>query len=292
MTFPKSLRLVALVLCCVLSARAADFEGTVKWSFKAEVTDPEMKQEMAEAQQQMADPAKLAQMKAMLENPQMKAAMEQNPQMKAAVEAQIKMAEDAAAGKGGDMMSALIPTGMTLKAKGDRALVQIEGGAMPVEVVSRKTPAEAVMIDRKARTFSRIPMDEAKAKAAAVNHKVTKTAATATILGYTCEQYLFEATQDGQKTTGVLWATNDIPGLDASALSQARLGGEEDAYLKEIDGVPLRMEVTLPQMKIKMEATALRAGPISDEVFVIPAGFAEKPFSFGPPAGGDAALKK
>ncbi|MBC8010884.1 MAG: DUF4412 domain-containing protein [Burkholderiales bacterium] len=283
MTFPKSLRRFAFGLVATLTvavAHAADFEGTLKWSFKAEVTDPAMKQQMADAQAQLADPAKLAQMKAMLENPQMLAMMEQNPQMKSAIEAQIKLAEDAAAGKGGDMMSAMMPTGMTLKTKAGRTHMQLEGGMMPTEVIGRTQPPEATMIDRKARTFSRVPTDPAATSADKAAHKVTKTAATAKILGYTCEQYLVETTQSGKPMNGVFWATDDIPGLDAASLSQARLGGGgADTFMNEIKGIPLRMEMSMPQMKIQVEAVAVREGVVPDSVFEIPAGFVEKPLA-------------
>lgn len=295
MILPKSLRRLACGLIVALSlavAHAADFEGTITWSFKAEVTDPEMKAKMAEAQAQFSDPAKLAEMKAMLENPQMKAMMEQNPQMKAAMEAQIKMAEDAAAGKGGDMMSAMMPSGMTLKTKAGRTHMQLEGGVMPTEVIGRTEPPEATVIDRKARTFSRVPTDPAKASAEKAAHKVTKTAATAKILGYTCEQYLVETTQSGKPMTGVFWATDDISGLNAASLSQARLGGGgADTFMSEINGIPLRMEMSLPQMKIQVEAVAVRAGAVPDSVFEIPAGFVEKPLA-GPAAAAFEGAKK
>jgi hypothetical protein len=296
MTFPKLVRGLAFGVIALLSlpvARAADFEGSIQWSFKAEVTDPAMKAQMAQAQAQLADPAKLAEMKAMLENPQMKAMMEQNPEMKAAMEAQIKMAEDAVSGKGGgDIISAALPKAMTLKTKAGRTNMQLEGGMMPMEVIGRKEPAEAIKIDRKARTFSRLPSDKAKASAEQAAHKVTKTGATTKILGHTCEQYLVETTKDGKPLIGVFWATNDIPGLNAASLSQAGLsGGGTDAFMNEIDGVPLRIEMTLPQMTLQVEATAVRAGSVPDSVFEIPAGFAEKPLA-GPMAKAVQGAKK
>ena len=296
MTFPKLVRGLAFGVLAALSlpvARAADFEGSIQWSFKAEVTDPEMKKKMAEAQAQLADPAKLAEMKAMLENPQMKAMMEQNPEMKAAMEAQIKLAEDAASGKsGGDLISAALPKAMILKTKAGNTSMQLEGGMMPMEVISRKEPAESVKIDRKAKTFSRLPADKAKTSAEQAAHKVTKTGATTKILGHTCEQYLIETTKDGKTMVGVFWATNDIPGLNASSLSQAGLsGGGTDAFMREIDGVPLRMEMTLPEMTLKVDAVSVRAGAVPDSTFEIPAGFAEKPLS-GPVAKAVQGAKK
>ncbi len=276
------LRLAVCALLAPFAAHAAEFEGTLQWTFKAEITDPAMKAQMEQAGREMADPEKLAEMKAMLDSPQMKAMMEQNPQLKAAMEARVKMAEDAVAGKGGDMMSRMMPQGMTLRTKAGRTNMVVEGGPMPMEIIGRDTPPEATLIDRKERTFSRMPAGEAKSKAEQAGHSVIKLGETTKVLGRTCEKYLVETTQEGQKMAGVIWATKDIPGLNSTALARASVGGE-DAYLEEIDGVPLRMEMNTPRMTIHMEATAIRAGSIADDVFEIPAGFTETPFAFGGP---------
>lgn len=277
----------SLALSClfVVAARAADFEGTLKWSFNAEITDPEMKAKMAEARRQMADPAQLAQMKAMMDNPQMKAAMEQNPQMKAAMEMQIKMAEDAAAGRGdGDMVGAMMPKSMTVRTKAGKSHLSTEGGAMPMEVITIPEPAAAYWIDRKARTFSKIPQEDAArpAPGGQSSHKVTKGSRTTTVLGYLCQEYLVEMNQEGSTARGVIWATNKIPGLDPKALSKARIGGQDAGYMKEIDGVPLKMEMTMPQMRLVMEAVEVSQGSVPDSLFAVPAGFTEKPFAFAP----------
>lgn len=270
----------ALSCLCLLAARAAEFEGTLKWSLSAEVTDPEMKAKMAESQKQMADPAKLAEMKAMMDNPQMKAMMEQNPQMKAAMEAQIKMAEDAASGKGGgDMITAMMPKSMTVRTKGGKSLMTSEGGAMPMEIITIAEPPAAYWIDRKAKTFSKLPAPDAKAEAGKMEHKVTKGTRSTKILGYTCEEYQIETTKDGTTLRGTLWATDDIPGLDPKTLSKMRFGGQDAGYLDQVDGVPLKMEMSMPQMRLTMQATAVTPGTVPESAFVVPAGFAEKPFA-------------
>lgn len=284
---------LALTCLVAVAARAADFEGTLKWSFAAEVTDAELKSKMAETQKEMADPAKLAEMKAMLENPQMKAMMEQNPQMRAAMEAQIKMAEDAAAGKGGgDMFSAMMPKSMSVRTKSGKSHMTTEGGAMPMEVISLPEPATAYWIDRKSRTYSKLPVEQSKADAEKLKYKVTKGSGSTKILGYTCEEYLVEVTSDGKVINNRLWATDDIPGLDAKTMAKARFGGQDASYLSEINGVPLKMEMTMPQVRLTMQATAVTAGSVPDSVFVVPAGFVEKPFNPAGAAGGMGAPKK
>lgn len=285
----------SLALTCLVTfaARAADFEGTLKWSFSAEVTDVELKAKMAETQKEMADPAKLAQMKAMLENPQMKAMMEQNPQMRAAMEAQIKMAEDAAAGKdGGDMLTAMMPRSMSVRTKSGKSHMASEGGAMPMEIITLTEPPSSYWIDRKGRSFSKLPVEQPKADADKLKYKVTKGAGSTKILGYPCEEYLVEITQDRKVINNRLWATDDIPGLDAKALARARFGGQDANYLEEIKGVPLKMEMTMPQMRLTMQATAVTAGSVPDSVFALPEGFTEKPFNPAGQTGGMGAPKK
>ena len=280
MKLTRLLGSIALLCLLSLAARAAGFEGTLKWSFAAEVTDPELKAKMAEAQKQMADPAKLAEMKAMLENPQMKAMMEQNPQMRSAMEAQIKMAEDAAAGKGGgDMITAMMPKSMTVRTKGGKSHMTTEGGAMPMEVITLPEPATVYWIDRKGRSYSKLPTEQPKAEAEKSRYKVSKGSGSTKILGYTCEEYLVEISHEGKTINNRLWATDDIPGLDAKALAKGRFGGQDSAYLAEINGVPLKMEMTMPQMRLLMQATAVTPGAVPEQAFVLPAGFVEKPFA-------------
>ena len=276
--------LSSLALSCLLAfaARAAEFEGTLKWTISTEITDPEMKAKMAESQKQMADPEKQAEMKAMRENPQVKAMMEQNPQMRAAMEAQAKMAEDAAAGKGGDMMTAMMPKAMTVRIKAGKSRMTTEGGATPMEVLTLPEPPVAYLIDRKGRSYSKLPTEEAKqAKpdAEKPQYKVTKGTDSAKILGYACDEYLVEITQEGRTIHNRLWATDDIPGLDSKALAKARFGGQDAAYLAEVKGIPLKMEMTMPQMRMTMQATAVTPGKLSDAEFVVPEGFVEKPFA-------------
>jgi hypothetical protein len=275
---------LALSGLLALTAYAAEFEGTLRWSLSAEITDPEMKAQMAEARKQLADPEKLAQMKGMMESPQMKAAMEQNPQMKAAMEMQIKMAEEAVAGKGGDdMVTAMMPRSVTVRTKGGKSHMSTEGGAMPMEVISIPEPAAAFWIDRASRTFARLPIEEAEADAAKLDAKVSKGPGTAKILGYNAQEYLLEIRQDDVLVRGQIWATNEIPGLDSNTLAKARFGGQDAGYLKQVEGVPLKMEMTMPQMRILMQATEVAQGSVPDSLFTVPEGFAEKPFAFGPP---------
>jgi hypothetical protein len=87
---------IRLIIAFVLLANfvvAQDFEGTIKWSMKMNITDPKLKAQMEEAEKEMKDPATQAQMKQAMEqmnSPEMKKMMESNPQVKAQMETMMK----------------------------------------------------------------------------------------------------------------------------------------------------------------------------------------------------------
>ena len=124
--------ITAALLIIVMQAQSQTFEGTVKFSMKAEITDPKMKAQMEQAQKQMNDPANQAKMKEMqdkMNDPQMKAMMDANPQMKTAMENAMKMQ----GGGGANPMAGMMPSGFLFKIKGGNTLTIIEGGMMPMD---------------------------------------------------------------------------------------------------------------------------------------------------------------
>lgn len=286
MKLPRLLATFVLGGLLSLGTNAAEFEGTLQWSFSAEVTDPDLKARIAEVKRQLADPAKLAQMKAMLENPQMQAALQQNPQMRAAIEAQIRLAEEAAAGKGGgDLLGTVLPKSATLRTKAGRSHLSVEGGAMPLEVISLRQPQASYWLDRESGTFARLAQAApSAAEARSSDFKITKTGNTAKVLGYPCEEHLVEISHEGRTIRNTLWVTDAIEGLDAKALARTQIGGRDAAYLAQVEGVPLKMEMVLPQMRLLMQASAVSAGPVPESLFVVPADFKERPSPFAPAA--------
>lgn len=251
---------------------AADFSGTITWAVRAEITDPEMKQQMEENRKRMSDPEMQAQMKAAQEamnNPQMQEMMRANPQMKEMMEKQMKAMSKP--GAGGDPF----PKGFTLQMKGPRSLVRTDGGIGAGDVLTLADKNISYQIDREARTYRAIPADSLK-DPGSIKFKVTPTKETTKVLGYTCRNYLVETTDSEIKMTYSIWATNDIKGLDARALRRLRMGQSTGPdFFNQIEGVPLKMETTTPQMKMFMEATSVKPETLPDSLFTLPAGFKE-----------------
>lgn len=272
--------LVAVLLLIVVQAKSQTFEGTIKWSMKMEVTDPQMKAKMENAQKKMADPAQQAKMKEMQEkmnDPKMKAMMDANPQMKAQMEAVMKMSQ------GGDIMANMIPKGMVVKMKGTSSLVSMDGGMVPGDFLN--TAEKSVMINRSSKTYSVMPTATAESEKPGrpkVPHTVTKTSETMKVMGYTCTKYVVTATSEqGHNTTTNLWTTNEIKDIDFKSLAKQRHNQGQSMYYEGVEGIPLRIEASTPQGQMIMEVTEIKRESLNASEFVIPADFKETQGMFG-----------
>lgn len=275
----KQLFFAALLLLLVLPGHAQLFEGTIHWKMEAVITDPATKAKMEEAQKKMNDPATQAQMKeleAKMSDPQFKAMMEANPQMKTQMEAMLKAA------KGGNINS-FIPTGLEQKTKNGNALTKMEGGIMAnMEVLYLKDKNQSYRIDRESKTYSVLPKGDENQddKTKTPEVKVTKTTETKKILDYTCTKYVAESTYQGKKSTQIFWTTTAIQDFDMKSMAQQRFGNNpQRLFYEKIDGVPLRIEMTVPEGNMIMEVTSLKRHALPAADFAIPTGYKETQLS-------------
>ncbi|MBL7870671.1 MAG: DUF4412 domain-containing protein [Cyclobacteriaceae bacterium] len=259
-----------LFIAFTITIQAQTFEGTLHWSIKSEITDPKMKAQMEKAQKEMGDPANQAKMKQMQEqmnSPQMKAMLESNPQMKTQMESAMKMMQ------GGDM-GTMIPKSMTLKIKGKNYISKLDGGMIAAEVLYLGDKQQSYFLDREAKTYIVTSDDEPEKTSS--KPVVTKTSETMNILNYTCTKYIVEVTERGATVHQIFWTTTEIKGLDLKSLSKQGLGkGNNSLYYEGIEGTPLKMELTTPQMMMVMEATEIKKVTLPASDFAIPAGFTE-----------------
>ncbi len=268
-----------ITMCCLLLSAfcmGQDFEGIVKWSMTNEVTDPKVKAQMAEAQKKMSDPATQAQMKQMQEkmnDPQFKAMMESNPQMRAQMENMMKMTH-------GGGMNSMMPTGFTIKVKNGNTLTIMEGGMMAGnETLYLKDKNQAYMINKESKTYTLLPKGNEAADKMQGVVKITKTIETQKILNYTCRKTIVTITDKGKSIDQIFWTTNEIKDFDLKSLSGQHLGNSQSMYYKSMDGVPLKMEMTMPQAKMVMQVTEIKKETLASTAFEIPTGFTETKLS-------------
>lgn len=247
------------------------------WTMKMEITDPQMKAQMDAAQKQMSDPANQAKMKEMqakMDDPQFKAMMESNPQMKAQIENMLKAAQ-------GGNLSSMFPKGMEIRIKDNNSITKMDGGMMSnMEVLHLSDKNVTYRLDRDNKTFSVMPQytDKDKEK---LEYKVTKTSETTKVMGYTCTKYIVESTSqdpDAKKLAmkQFFWTTTDIKGLDLKSLSKQRMGNSQQSlFYEQIEGVPLKMEINMPQGHMTMEVAEIKKQSLPASDFEVPAGYKE-----------------
>ncbi len=269
----KNIFLSTLILLVPLLGQA-QFEGLIIWNFKMEITDPKLKAQMEQASAKMNSPEMKAQMQeleAKMNDPQFKAMMEKNPEMKAMIEKQLEATKS---GSGGSMMDNMMPKSMEIHIKNSNSLTKTTGGAFDSEILFLKDKETSYSIDRKNKTYSVLPQSPASKTE---DYKVTKTTETSTVLGYKCLKYIVEMTERGQKMTNNVWATTEIKDLDPKQFSKIRIGQSQRAsFMDKIEGVPLKMNMGMPQGQMTLEAVSLKKETQSPELFVLPAGFTEK----------------
>ncbi len=270
---------MALFAVVATQVSAQNFEGTIKWSMKMEITDPALKAKMAEGQQKMNDPAtqaKMKEMQAKMNDPQFKAMMENNPQMKAMME---KMAQ----GGGSDMMSNMMPKGMIIRIKDGNALTTMDGGMMAGDVLHLKDKNEAIRLDRQNKTYSIMTSSNGPGQRASEETKptVTKTSETMKILGYNCTKYVVVMTERGQSVTSNLWATTEIKDIDMKAFAKQRMGRGQSMIYEGVDGIPLKIESNMKEGTMVMEVTEIKKESLNATDFTIPSDYTETKGMYG-----------
>jgi len=264
--------ILILVLFLSIKAFSQNFEGTIKWAIKVEVTDPKQKAQLEQAQKQMNDPATQAQMKQMMEkmnDPQFKAMMDSNPQLKAQIE---KMVQN---GFPTDV-SSMFPKELIVKVKNKNALTKIEGGILASEILYVGDKDKTYNLNREKKTYSVLtPPDKNDSKTDA-DVKITKTSETIKILNYTCTKYIAEVTSGTTKITQYLWATKEIKDFDMKALAKQHIAKNgQRMFYEEIDGVPLKMEMSLQGNIMTMEVKEIKRESLPAADFTVPADFKE-----------------
>ncbi|MBC7390054.1 MAG: DUF4412 domain-containing protein [Opitutaceae bacterium] len=269
----KNTFLAILIFLFPLTVQA-QFEGTIIWNFKMEITDPKLKAQMELANSKMNSPEMKAQMQALeakMNDPEMKALLEKNPEMKAMIEKQLEATKS---GSGGSMMDNMMPKSMEIHIKNSNSLTKMIGGAFDNETLFLKDKETSYLIDRKNKTYTVLPQSKTSKTE---EYKVTKTTETSTLLGYKCMKYIVETTERGQKIVNNVWATTDIKDLDPKQFSKIRIGQtQRSTFMEKIDGVPLKMIVNIPQGQMNIEIASLKKEPLSPGMFSLPAGFTEK----------------
>jgi hypothetical protein len=193
--------------------------------------------------------------------------------MKAQMEAALKMM------KGGGDMNSMTPKAFVIKIKGPNAITNMDMGIMKMETLYLSDKNTSYKIDREAKTYSPMPQNKEDPNNK-VDVKVTKTSETAKVLDYPCTKYIIAITSKGQTMQQFVWTTTAIKDIDIKSLARQRTGSSQlSMFYEQMEGIPLKSEMVMPQGKMSMEATEIKRQSLPASDFALPSGFKEVPFS-------------
>jgi hypothetical protein len=171
----------------------------------------------------------------------------------------------------------MIPKEMTMKVQNKNTLIRMEGGmaTMIGDILYLHDKNQTYSISREAKTYHLLtPMGERKESQPA--YKVTKTTERKRVLNYDCVKYLVEMQNGPQTATQAVWASSDFKEFDAQTLSRLPIGRQgELTFLKEIEGMPMRIEMKAFGSNMVAELVEVKKQPLDASQFKIPAGYQE-----------------
>ena len=176
-------------------------------------------------------------------------------------------------------MSSMMPSGFLFKVKGENTLTIMEGGMMPMEILHLKD--RSVRLDRKNKTFSEMPQGENPSGKSTAQVQVTKTNEKSTILNYNCTKYIAVVTDKGKTINQVYWTTTEIKDIDMKHLKKQRMSGGQPLLYEGIEGVPLKMEISMQEAKMVLEVMEIKKESLNSSDFTIPSDYKEVKGGFG-----------
>lgn len=170
------------------------------------------------------------------------------------------------------------PKGFTYQVKNDQVRVTLNGGNLPFKdmlILDKDKKKSIYALDhvRKKAMEMDVPSEE-KAKEMAKSTKIEKTTETKVINGYKCVLYKSNATDasTGMEAKMEIWASKDV-NFKRPSTSGA------DAVYDQIEGFPILTVTDMGVIKMTMETTEVKAGPVAADLFELPKGYTKEKFN-------------
>ncbi len=268
----KKIILLSISLLVASVAFCQDFEGEITWKIDAQMlktrenaSPDNNNSEMAKAREQLQK---------QLKSPE----VANNPQAKEMLEKILAQMPSPEANSGGSLADNMMPKAMLIKIKNGSSVLTMQGGmvaSMMGDILSLKGKPETYAIKRDKKTYSIMP--QSKALKGDEIFTVSKTSETMKILGYECTKYIISNPKSKNAESQIIYASTQVKGIDFKFLSNMKMGNSDkySSAMKQIEGVPLRIEVKTPDANVNMECTQIEKKKMSDADFVVPTDYKE-----------------
>lgn len=173
-----------------------------------------------------------------------------------------------------EMMNSMAPSAYIYHVRGDKVRFKMEGGmssAMMGDIIIDGKKGESYMLRDSEKKALRFPE---KTEEDQPEVKVKRLSGSTEILGYTCHKYKVTSSTSQGTITQTMWVSPDLRlQLDRNAFQSSTAA--DMLAMKELDGIPLKMETAMPIGNMRMVRTAseLTWEKIAKSKFEIPKGY-------------------
>lgn len=168
-----------------------------------------------------------------------------------------------------------LPTKYIFKYKDGDYVINVEGTPRPIDMLWRNDKGQGFKIDPEKKAWSVILHEKADGFSVR-SASIVNTGEKRNILGYECTKYVIHQADPKITLEQVYWVTLELGGLTIQKdLAHSSMGGTTTLFHKDINGMPLRIEINSPTKNILVQATSIKRELVSDSIFSIPANYKE-----------------
>lgn len=165
----------------------------------------------------------------------------------------------------------VLPNEMEISSDGTNAKMKMSSGSnVRMEILHVKD--NSYFLDRTNKKAYKMPENMGGGGGQA---KVTNTGETQTIAGHKCMKYLVETPRGTQE----IWATPDYKMSPTMLANMTKRGPGDNSFMKEINGVPLKITSTEKGNSFEMVAKSISDSKPSSSEFTLPSDFTVEPFN-------------
>jgi len=270
-----------------IHAQTDAFEGIMTWSVTVQTVDSK-KSQFSQRETQREDYSEIneaiLELEQQLKDPEMQEMLLENPTIKNSMQKRLQELKNTQASNQEGANNSIFPTSLTMYFKNNNSYTIIDGGSMAKltgNIMYLNNSRKTYFIKDGTSTYSVIN-DSMVVNKNDVFISLVKTTDTLLILNYKCIKYILTKKENDEIETSFIWITKDIPNMNPAAFRALGFtnGNLHHEAFKQMDGIPLRIELNEYGYKMTLEVTDLSKRLLPDSYFIVPPDYQQSAFGY------------
>jgi hypothetical protein len=276
-----------LFLVLDIHAQTDPFEGIMTWSVTVQTLD-EKKAQFSQRETQREDYSEIneaiLELEQQLKDPEMQEMLLENPTIKNSMQKRLQELKNTQTSNLEGANNSIFPTSLTMYFKNKNSYTRIDGGSMAKltgNIMYLNNSRKTYFIKDGTNTYSVIN-DSTVVNKNDIFVSLIKTTDTTLVLNYKCVKYILTKNENNEVKTSFIWITKDIPNMNPAAFRALGFsnGNLHHEAFKQMDGIPLRIELNEYGYKMTLEVTDLSKRLLPDSYFIVPQEYQESAFGY------------